>query len=84
MDVIPESARWPHNAERVKYLRTNYYRDDRLFSETPRDQWWMIGKLFRKHGERWYIVEYDSDGLEIGGDPPATDGFREWLRRMRA
>lgn len=81
--LIPDAARWPHNAERVRYLRDNYYRDGRLYPETPRSEWWKIGKIFRKTTRGWLDVNYDSDGLEIGGDPPATDQYREWLRRMR-
>jgi len=62
--------------------KSNYHRDDRLFSETPREEWWMIGNLFRKTIRGWLQVNYDSDGLELGSDPPA--GYREWLRRQRA
>ena len=71
-------------AERVKWIRENYYRDGRLYSDTPRDQWWMIGKLFKliAPNNRWAEVRYDVDGIEVDSITP--DGYREWLRALRA
>ncbi len=72
----------PPTKERIAFLKANYHRDDRLFSEAPREEWWMIGKLFRLTERGWLQVNYDSDGIEIGSVIP--DGYREWLRSLRS
>lgn len=77
MTAIPHG---PPNAARVRYIHEHYYCDLRLYSDTPRDEWWMIGKLFYR--ENGVEVPYDSDGIEVGSVVPT--GYREWLRTCRA
>lgn len=72
----------PPTTDRIAYLRDNYHHDQRLFSETPREEWWMMGKMFRKTMRGWLQVNYDADGIELGSIAP--DGYREWLRRLRS
>ncbi len=58
------------------YARYAY--DGRLFKWTPPEQHWHIGNVSR--AGRGDIV-YDSDGIEVGSNPPAN--YVRWLREVR-
>lgn len=65
----------------AKELHALYYRDGRLFSQTPRNEWWMVGKLFHRTTFGLKEVQYDEDGIEVGSI--VHEGYREWLRWQR-